>query len=1249
MSFRVVEGSIVQLGSVSGTDQTPIGINADYNRAQRIYIENPVAVLLTATGVASFIGAGEVVVSQAGGIITVSGTPQVDSLNALIDAVTIAGTGGNTILTQGQTITVSGFREEFVATSGNLQNQIDILTGGSVSSLNARTGHVLVSGTQNVTTQTVGQTITVTGPDLTPYATTAELVSVSGHLQTQIDGIDVDEVEPAIIGDNFISVISGSNTTQLVTKAIVAGSNVTVISGSNNVTISASAEPANAIVGDDGLISVTSGTNTTRVGAKALTGSDGITVTSGTNAVDFAGFRTEFVSASGSLQTQIDGKLSNVVEDLSPQLGGSLYVNNYTITAEQNQDVVVATSGSGGIVFLTEAAGGINFQTAGGFFNLDVDSGSIQIKGDALTLDGIVTSATNRRIQDVGAPVVGTDAARLQDIQDLKVHALVGDDFISVSSGTNTVQIVADAIVGVDGIAVISGTNIVTISGFREEFVAASGSLQSQINSLDDFYATDAELVVVSGHLQSQINSIDVDEIEPAIIGDDFISVISGGNTIQLVADAIIAGNNITVVSGTNGVTISSTASGDGKAIVGDSFISVNSGTDTIKLVADAIVGVDGNTVISGTDRVTVSGFLSTLQSTSMALPGSSHIGFPTASGFAAQIITTFPAPSVYNAESFFWSAGWAAGGDITDVTGSQIMVASGIGAVRFESNSLSPLLAFGWPQTSGISIPSESVRYVGVSYSGTANTATVVSKTSDEWNYYTEFPLGTAINRNNEIHIVHAPFIAGDAISLVNQRFDATFPLLRDNKVGGLILGETGTRNITLTAGKLWRRLNSFTIAALDTSASSTFYSYYRDGLGGFTRLTGQTQWPNTQYDDGTGTLATLSANRWAVLWFYVESEGHLSLLYGRGQYTGQASAEQEAAPATLPTGFSDEALLIGRLTFQNGAATAANIVSAFTATFQTAGVTDHGDLTGLADDDHLQYSRVDGTRAFTGVVGGITPTSAAHLATKGYVDSVVDEIEPAIVGAGLIFVSSGTNSTTIGAKALTGSDGITITSGTTTVDIAGFRTEFVNASGSLQTQINAVEATDVDSITASGTTLTGDVTFSGIGTVSLYVNGQTVTISGQNGDILEGAAAQHFPPFVVTFNAQTAAGSVFSNMPAGLQPAFNNYFAVQRVDLTNYSQVRLQMIKASTAGFTGARMFLGSAPTFSTTVSNYTSISNPDASVNIDVTNTFLETGWVDILPSKRGDNYLLVVGSGGNGVIDPQFGGIWAQFRP
>jgi len=50
-----------------------------------------------------------------------------------------------------------------------------------------------------------------------------------------------------------------------------------------------------------------------------------------------------------------------------------------------------------------------------------------------------------------------------------------------------------------------------------------------------------------------------------------------------------------------------------------------------------------------------------------------------------------------------------------------------------------------------------------------------------------------------------------------------------------------------------------------------------------------------------------------------------------------------------------------------------------------------DHGTLGGLSDDDHTQYILADGTRDFSAAVGGVTPVVSGDLATKGYID---DEI---------------------------------------------------------------------------------------------------------------------------------------------------------------------------------------------------------------------------------------------------------------
>jgi hypothetical protein len=62
-----------------------------------------------------------------------------------------------------------------------------------------------------------------------------------------------------------------------------------------------------------------------------------------------------------------------------------------------------------------------------------------------------------------------------------------------------------------------------------------------------------------------------------------------------------------------------------------------------------------------------------------------------------------------------------------------------------------------------------------------------------------------------------------------------------------------------------------------------------------------------------------------------------------------------------------------------------------------------DHGSIGGLGDDDHTHYTLADGTRSFTGAVGGVTPTLGVHLTTKDYVDSLTQGIswqEPVIDG---------------------------------------------------------------------------------------------------------------------------------------------------------------------------------------------------------------------------------------------------------
>jgi hypothetical protein len=67
-----------------------------------------------------------------------------------------------------------------------------------------------------------------------------------------------------------------------------------------------------------------------------------------------------------------------------------------------------------------------------------------------------------------------------------------------------------------------------------------------------------------------------------------------------------------------------------------------------------------------------------------------------------------------------------------------------------------------------------------------------------------------------------------------------------------------------------------------------------------------------------------------------------------------------------------------------------------------------------------------------------------------------------------------------------------------------------------------------------------------------------------------------------------------------------------------------------------------------FSTTVGDYLDIGTSEVSVAVNTTNTILSTSWIDLVAGAKADIFLSLVGSGGDGVLDPAFGQIIAQFK-
>ncbi len=446
--------------------------------------------------------------------------------------------------------------------------------------------------------------------------------------------------------------------------------------------------------------------------------------------------------------------------------------------------------------------------------------------------------------------------------------------------------------------------------------------------------------------------------------------------------------------------------------------------------------GEDGNTVTTGTQAVTISGFRAEfvsasgflqggtdshdhddryytqtlLRSTASGSAGAGRIGFPTVSGFSTDLTSTEASPSVQGAITFFSSAGWVDGGEISDLGDETVLIASGIGAIRTQDNSLANLVAFGWLSASGIAIANNSTRFIGVSYDSSQDIVNILNKASNTWDYNTEFPLGLVANRENQLTIVSIPHTVGDSPSIINRRFEEVEGPQRADALGGMILGESAdnNRNVTVSAGTLWFKLNRFTTPAIDTSGSDTFDAFYEDGGGGFTKVADETIWDNDSYDDGSGVLATLTNNRFGNLWFYMEVSGELSCVYGRVNAVKLSDAELESIPDTLPPGLANS-ILLGRIIFLKDATIATEVQTAFENTFSLSGASDHGNLAGLLDDDHTQYALLAGRAGDQLLHGGTAATEELQLRGSSDADLGFIRIQSPIVVDSIFDAPSG------------------------------------------------------------------------------------------------------------------------------------------------------------------------------------------------------------------------------------------------
>lgn len=326
-------------------------------------------------------------------------------------------------------------------------------------------------------------------------------------------------------------------------------------------------------------------------------------------------------------------------------------------------------------------------------------------------------------------------------------------------------------------------------------------------------------------------------------------------------------------------------------------------------------------------------------------------------------------------------SPGIFSGGGITDDGDGTVTVATLAGLIRATDSDTAALLSFGVTAT-GVTPTDNDITYIYVEYNG--GSPQVVGSITEPTDVNTNLMLGTVHRSGTNLHITERQVRLPAAVRDLHLRFLAVEGLKR---ASGGVVGETGTRNITVTETSLYLGLDAITTLSggFDSSGADTFFQFYRDGVGGW-NLTFESQISNSEYDDGSGTLASLTGSRRGVHWVYIGVDDHVYVIVGRDNYTN-SQAIAATAPSDLPPHMQENhAVLAAKIIIQNGDSSFQSLESAFEIQFTGSGAADHGDLTGLSDDDHTQYLLVAGTRAMTGNLD----MGSNNIVSVGTVDGV-------------------------------------------------------------------------------------------------------------------------------------------------------------------------------------------------------------------------------------------------------------------
>ena len=265
--------------------------------------------------------------------------------------------------------------------------------------------------------------------------------------------------------------------------------------------------------------------------------------------------------------------------------------------------------------------------------------------------------------------------------------------------------------------------------------------------------------------------------------------------------------------------------------------------------------------------------------------------------------------------------------------------------------------------------LATDSASFIFLQSDGTLRQQTAPPTASDYRDYIYLGQLGHS-NNTSVANAVPTPQLALDPA----QQFQDLASSIGTINSGVALTPNGANLSLDLTGGSLFSVGAGFAVDT-DTPHTVTIASdtAITIRMRGVSAGTGTTTTLDVGNYDNAGTITALANNRYQNFRCYIiPGTGNVVIQYGQNFYT-QLSAAQDAIPTesfTLRDNLAGSAILLGIITAKsNGTdlsdtadaeflyATKFGDTSALTGGGGGSGVTDHGALTGLADDDHTQY----------------------------------------------------------------------------------------------------------------------------------------------------------------------------------------------------------------------------------------------------------------------------------------------------